>query len=150
MEAVPDRKTLIHGDYHPNNIMVQDGELMLIDMGDASVGHPVIDLLGSYQIMKLVAERANGAQRYTGISADDLKRLWNVFIREYFGTNDDGEITEIEKILKYYAIIRSLGGVTFSELIPEAVKRNITREIESAFLEKYDKYGSTLLPRLGL
>ena len=150
IDDIPQRNTFIHGDFHPANIMVKGDEWLLIDMGDASVGHPVIDLLGSYQIMKLVAERANGAQRYTGISADDLKRLWNVFVREYFGTNDDGEITEIEKILKYYAIIRSMGGVTFSELIPEAVKRNVTREVESAFLEKYDKYGSTLLPRLGL
>ena len=34
--SVPDTDTLIHGDYHPNNIMVQDDKLILIDMGTAT------------------------------------------------------------------------------------------------------------------
>ena len=150
IDDIPQRNTFIHGDFHPANIMVKGDEWLLIDMGDASVGHPVIDLLGSYQIMKLVAERANGAQRYAGISADNLKRLWNVFISEYFGTNESGEIAEIEKTLKYYALIRSMAGVTFSELIPEAARYNITRDIQNAFLAAYDRFGSTLLTKLGL
>ena len=41
--------TYIHGDFHPGNIMVSNDELVLIDMGDSSVGDPTIDLLGSGQ-----------------------------------------------------------------------------------------------------
>ena len=32
IEAVPKQNTLMHGDYHTNNIMVQNGEPLLIDM----------------------------------------------------------------------------------------------------------------------
>ena len=150
IDSIPPRNTFIHGDFHPANIMVRDGEWLLIDMGDASVGHPIVDLLGSYQIMKLVAERSNGAERYTGLSPENLKRLWKAFVCEYFGTKDEGEIAKIEGILKYYAIIRSLAGVTFSDVLPDEVKKKLTQEVQAAFLSLYDKYGNTLLPALGL
>ena len=150
IDSIPPRNTFIHGDFHPANIMVRDGEWLLIDMGDASVGHPIVDLLGSYQIMKLVAERSNGAERYTGLSSENLKRLWNAFVREYFGVSGEGEVAKIEGILKYYAIIRSLAGVTFSDVIPAPVRQKLTQEVQTAFLTLYDKYGNTLLPALGL
>ncbi len=47
LESVPDSDTLIHGDYHPNNIMVQNDKLILIDMGDMSRGHIIFDFLAT-------------------------------------------------------------------------------------------------------
>ena len=44
IEAVPKKNTLMHGDYHTNNIMVQDGEPLLIDMDTLCMGHPVFEL----------------------------------------------------------------------------------------------------------
>ena len=57
IDSIPQRNTFIHGDFHTGNIMVQNDELILIDMGDASVGHPVIDLLGTYQLMSLTPKK---------------------------------------------------------------------------------------------
>ena len=44
IEAVPRQNTLMHGDYHTNNIMVQNGEPLLIDMDTLCMGHPVFEL----------------------------------------------------------------------------------------------------------
>ena len=44
IEAVPKRNTMMHGDYHTNNIMLQNGEPLLIDMDTLCVGHPVFEL----------------------------------------------------------------------------------------------------------
>ena len=44
IEAVPKMNTLMHGDYHTNNIMVQNGEPLLIDMDTLCMGHPVFEL----------------------------------------------------------------------------------------------------------
>ncbi len=44
VEAVPKQNTLMHGDYHTNNIMVQNGEPLLIDMDTLCMGHPVFEL----------------------------------------------------------------------------------------------------------
>ena len=43
IEAVPKRNTLMHGDYHTNNIMVQNGEPILIDMDTLCMGHPIFE-----------------------------------------------------------------------------------------------------------
>ena len=47
-DSIPHRNTLIHYDFHPNNILVQGDELVLIDVGDAALGHPVLDLAALY------------------------------------------------------------------------------------------------------
>ena len=150
IDSIPERSTFIHGDFHPANIMVSGEEWLLIDMGDASVGHPVIDLLGAYQLMKLAAARGDGAMRYIGIPAELLARVWDHFIRAYLGTEDAQVIEGVENVLKYYALIRSLPGVTFSELVPVEARAQMTQQIQSFFLQAYDRFGGGLLERLPL
>lgn len=132
--SIPPGNTFVHGDYHPGNVMVSGGELLLIDMGDASVGDPLIDLLGSYQIMKLAASRKGGAERYIGASRETMARFWDVFIRRYSGITDEAAITQLEQKLKYYALIRSMAGITFSELIPEEARPSLVKQVTEAFL----------------
>lgn len=120
IDSIPARNTFIHGDFHPGNIMVSDGELILIDMGDASVGHPVIDLLGAYQLMSLTPKKnAGAAMRYLGMIAEESVRMWDIFIRDYFGTEDNEKIKQIEESMKSFSLIRTLGGIVFSDVIPD-------------------------------
>lgn len=37
--------TLVHGDFHPGNVHVVDGEPVLIDWSDAAISHPLVDTL---------------------------------------------------------------------------------------------------------
>ena len=144
INSIPYRDTFIHGDFHPGNIMVMNDELILIDMTDVSVGNPIIDLLGSYQIMKLVPQRPGGAERYTGMSNEMLLKLWSLFIKEYTGINNKDELDEYEKKLKFYALIRSIPGITFSELIPKDVLIKVTKEVSDSFLKGYDTMNNSL------
>lgn len=137
--GIPPADTFIHGDFHPGNVMVCDGELLLIDMGDASVGAPVIDLMGSYQIMKLAAAREGGARRYTGMTSELSNRFWNVFIRAYTGIDDEKALAAYEEKLKFYALIRTLPGITFSEIIPDEVRPHLVQEVTAAFLRGYER-----------
>lgn len=135
IDDIPERNTFIHGDFHPGNIMVADGELVLIDMTDASVGSPIIDLLGSYQIMKLLSvKRPEGGMRYTGIQNDLLEKMWDIFMRSYTGISDEREQREYEKKLEHYALIRSIAGITFSELVPKEALPQLTKGVSEAFL----------------
>ena len=136
VDSIPERNTFVHGDFHPANIMVtDDDELLLIDMGDASMGDPVIDLLGSYQIMHVVPSQPGGAERYTGLSSEQLLRVWDVFLRSYLGTNDPEQIEAIQRKLHFYVLIRSLPGVTFSELVPEEKRGPYTAVLGNEFLK---------------
>ena len=134
VDSIPKQNTFVHGDFHPANIMVtDDDELLLIDMGDASAGDPIIDLLGSYQLMCLVASRPGAAELYTGMSNELLAHVWHVFVREYYGTCDDQAIERIEQRLKFYAIIRSMAGITFSSVLTDDERRKTADDITAAF-----------------
>ncbi len=138
IDDIPARDTFIHGDFHPGNIMVSKGELFLIDMGDASVGHPIIDLLGAYQIMKVAAERPGGSMRYMGLSAGLAETVWNSFLSGYFETDDPERLKRLEQGLRFYCLIRSFAGITFSELVPDEERRSIAAQISSVFMGQAD------------
>jgi hypothetical protein len=40
--GVPD--TLVHGDFHPNNVIVSSGQHVIIDWSDGAVSHPLLDV----------------------------------------------------------------------------------------------------------
>ncbi len=48
IEAVPERSTMIHGDYHTNNVEMQDGEVIMIDMDTLAFGHPVFEFASMF------------------------------------------------------------------------------------------------------
>ena len=124
IDSIPLRNTFIHGDFHPGNIMVQNCELILIDMGDASVGHPVIDLLGTYQLMSFTPKKnPDVAMRYLGMTTEESVRMWDMFIRDYLGTDDDKTIADLEESMKSYALIRNIGGIVFSDVISDEKRR---------------------------
>ena len=56
VEALPDSRTMLHGDYHTNNVMVQNGEALLIDMDTLAVGHPILELGSMFNAFKGFAE----------------------------------------------------------------------------------------------
>lgn len=138
IDSIPPRNTFVHGDFHPGNIMVTgEDELILIDMGDAAVGDPLIDLLGSYQLMCLVGKRPGAAELYTRMPGDLLSRVWDVFVREYYDEQAGQAIEAIERKLRFYAILRGLAGVTFSEVLSEDQRQVAIEQISAAFLSGY-------------
>ena len=140
IDSIPMRNTFIHGDFHPGNIIVQNDELILIDMGDASVGHPVIDLLGTYQLMSLTPKKnPNVAMRYLGMTTEEAVKMWNMFIRDYLGTDDDKAVAELEESLKSYALIRNLGGIVFSDVISDEKRRYFSSLIMKDLLGGIEK-----------
>ncbi len=97
VESVPDTGTLIHGDYHPNNIMVQGGELVLIDMGDMTLGHPIFDFLATAATqVNLVKLRPEYAEFHTRMPAELITKTWRRLIDNYFADKTEDERRRIE------------------------------------------------------
>ena len=97
VESVPDTGTLIHGDYHPNNIMVQYGQLILIDMGDMTIGHPIFDFLATAATqVNLVKLSPEYAEYHTRMPAELITRTWRRLIDNYFADKDEDERKRIE------------------------------------------------------
>ena len=48
ISAVPEDIHLMHGDYHVKNVMLQNGESLLIDMDTLCSGNPIFELASMY------------------------------------------------------------------------------------------------------
>ena len=107
VDSIPDRNTLIHGDYHARNIMVTDGELLMIDMGDVSMGHPIFDFLATAATQaNLVDLNPDYAPVHTGMPVEYIKRLWNDLLKLYFADRSEEEIARIDKQIRMFAKLK--------------------------------------------
>ena len=88
IQSVPDSKNFLHGDFNSKNIMVNGDEFLLIDIGDAAIGHAVFDVAGlvlPYRRLinsKLPAEER---KRLLGFRLEDANLLLHTLIAAYFG-----------------------------------------------------------------
>ena len=48
VNAIPDTDTMLHGDFHTNNIVMQNDEVLILDMDTLCVGHPIFELGSMY------------------------------------------------------------------------------------------------------
>jgi hypothetical protein len=70
--------TLVHGDFHPGNVMLADDRVVLFDWSDAAVAHPLLD-----------------AAVWVSWSRDDpeaVDRLWRAFADAWSGVADVGAV----------------------------------------------------------
>ena len=97
-DAIPQVNTVIHGDLHPGNIMLNNDELVLIDMPDISMGPPICDLVATFRdIVSAPQGREKGhIEMSVGLPADQILKVGNLFFMKYTG------ITDPEQLKAYY------------------------------------------------
>ncbi len=109
VQAVPVCNTMIHGDYHILNIMVQNGEIRLIDMADCKTGHPIFDFMITNLYLHLVAQsRPDEFGKLFKIRREDSLALWDQFVRTYFETEDEREIAAVNDVLNVYSLLKDM------------------------------------------
>ncbi|MBR1846431.1 MAG: phosphotransferase [Bacilli bacterium] len=87
VEAIPDTGTLTHGDFHIKNILVQNGEPVLIDMDAVSLGNPIFELEGIYMAYISYTEvNPANAEEFFGVTQEVLDGLFDALIERYYGT----------------------------------------------------------------
>lgn len=110
LSSIPDRGTFLHGDYNAKNIMLRDGEFQLIDIGDASVGHPIFDIAG-LMLAYIILPNAQGgrsAEERRGLLGFDFEyapQVWGTMCATYFGLRSQEEIAEKTQRLMPYCLL---------------------------------------------
>lgn len=90
IEAVPKRNTLMHGDYHTNNVMIQNGEPLLIDMDTLCMGHPVFELGSMFNAFVGYSElNHQNMKEFFGYSFETAGKFWELSLKRYLGTEDE-------------------------------------------------------------
>ncbi|MBQ8949816.1 MAG: STAS domain-containing protein [Eubacterium sp.] len=108
---------LIHGDIQMKNVMMVDGEPMLIDMDTLSKGKPIFELAGLYVTYRAFEEDDPGnSMSFLGISDEMSRIIWNKVIRCYYDNIDEEELDRITDKIRIVASIRFLYIVCSSDL----------------------------------
>lgn len=134
-DSIPARRTFVHGDFHPGNIMVMDDDLVLIDVGDAGVGHPVIDLMGMYLIYVVAANSGSG-ERYCGLGKEPLTRMWPIILRDYFETDDPEPYA---RAIEGVSMLKLMLGIGVNPGISEEQRRSAMANVKGKFFENMDR-----------
>jgi uncharacterized protein (TIGR02172 family) len=107
--AVPDRSNMLHGDYHPKNIMLQNGEALVIDMDTLAVGDPIFELLSVYNAFLGFSEYDhNVVKEFQGFDRTVSERFYYAALKEYLGTASETklrEVTDKARVLSYTRLI---------------------------------------------
>ena len=110
VEAVPHDDHMIHGDYHTNNLELQNGEVILIDMDTLAVGHPVFELGSMFNSFIGYSEYdPEVIKKFQGFDQETGKTFWRKVLEAYLGTTSEKRIREVEdkaRIIGYTRMIR--------------------------------------------
>ena len=107
IDAIPERSTMIHGDYHTKNIVLAGDEVMLIDMDTLSVGNPIYELAQMYNSYIGFGEYdSNIISDFQGFSAELAATLWKRTLQTYLGTENEETITQIEEKVRIVSYTR--------------------------------------------
>ena len=116
IEAVPEDHHMMHGDYHVKNVMMQDGEVLLIDMDTLCMGHPVFEFASIFLAYVGFLEQDHSiAMDFLGIPYESAVEVWEKTLRLYCGTDD-------EAVLSAFADKAMIVGYT--RLLRRTIRRN--------------------------
>lgn len=111
LEAMPDADTCVHFDLHSSNIMMQNGELVIIDMGDFSAGSYLFDLGLIYMIYGV--PELGLSMLATKIPTEHGLEFWKHFEQHYFADMSAEERAFFDENKYFLASLRLIYSVTF-------------------------------------
>ena len=118
LDAVPAERRLLHLDLQTKNAMVQNGELMLIDMGEVGYGHPLLDLGHAYSAMvTLVGEY----EKIIGMPQALGTELWNRAMGYYFEGLPKEVVEQRKRQIEVVSCVRNFSWLALSDSFPEDV-----------------------------
>ena len=118
VDAIPDANRLLHLDLQTKNAMVQNGELMLIDMGEVGYGHPLLDLGHAYSAMVTLV---GDYDKIIGMPRELGRELWSRAI-DYYLEGMPAEVVKQRKTqIEVVSCVRSFSWLALSDSFPEAV-----------------------------
>ena len=90
LDAMPDSRTVTHGDLHFNNLLMQNGEMVMIDLDTFAAGDPVFDFAGLFNLYRSFPDFDHDiTPKIVGVSYETASKIWELSVKYYLG--DDYE-----------------------------------------------------------
>ncbi|MBR0147249.1 MAG: phosphotransferase [Eubacterium sp.] len=88
IEAIPRGNCVLHCDFHEGNVMIQNGEYVLIDIDEVCIGHPLYDLTYHYINHEFLAKQPQMLLKSTGLTPKLAKQSARITREIYFSAMD--------------------------------------------------------------
>ena len=139
--AVPEDHHMMHGDYHIKNIMLQNGESLLIDMDTLCYGHPIFELASMFNAYVGYGEVDHEVTlSFLGIPFDTAVAFWQKSLELYL----DGADAETVRSVEEKAMV-----VGYTRIMRRRIRRKgFESEAGRAEIENCRKRLAELLPRI--
>jgi uncharacterized protein (TIGR02172 family) len=105
LDEVPERDTVVHCDYHENNVLYQNGKLILIDLIDMGYGHPVFDL--ACMAFRSHVSLIPGRKAHHSFSPEEMNRFWKMELHYYFNIDETDSVDDLIEMLSAFGYLRS-------------------------------------------
>ena len=135
VDSIPAGNRLLHMDLQTKNAMMQDGELMLIDMGEVGYGHPLLDLSHAYSAMvSFVGDYENviGMPRQMGL------HLWKKAMDYYMEGLPAEVVAERKKQIEVASCVRKFSWLSLSDSFPEELIQECQQLFDEVVAQRYD------------
>nr|MCR4685155.1 phosphotransferase [Lachnospiraceae bacterium] len=141
VEAVPVDHHMMHGDYHIKNVMLQNGEILLIDMDTLCYGHPIFELASMYNAYVGYNEVDHTiAEKFLGISFETAVEFWEKSLKLYLGEADEAKLRAVEE----KAMI-----IGHTRIMRRTIRRNgLNTDEGRAVIENSRKHLEELVPKV--
>lgn len=106
LEPLPAGNKVCHGDFHPDNVLINENDSIVIDWIDASKGNPLADVARTSVLALGAASTLNFGMRLF------IKLFHSIYLREYFRLQPNG----FDEYQKWIPIV---AGARISENIAE-------------------------------
>ena len=106
IDNVPAETTCLHGDLQLSNIINDGKDDYWIDLADFGYGYHMLDLGMWYFLSKLNPERLT--QHIFHLSKAQMDRIWDIFVREYFGAESEAQKEEVQRMVEPYAALHMI------------------------------------------
>ncbi|MBO4614170.1 MAG: TIGR02172 family protein [Bacteroidales bacterium] len=106
VKSVPSAMTCLHGDLHIGNILYSSLGNFWIDLADFGYGNPLFDLGMTYWISKCNMDETT--MRLYHINNEKMQEIWEIFLREYYGTDNPEKLAEYEKQIRPFAALKMI------------------------------------------
>ena len=143
--SVPDRSTLIYGDYHPKNILLKDGELFFVDLGDMCIGHPIFDFAMIANTHYIIPKMNPAyAEKYFAVPSRLMLTLWDDLFNCCFSAFSAEKKAEIKKEIMAFANLRQGLSPADGRVFPQQVLEGNVAVARMRLLPDIEKYTGSI------
>ena len=139
LDVLPEGDTLVHGDAHTKNIMIQGGEMLWIDMEGMSLGHPIYDLISIAAVLNGIRNDDKMTMGICGMDVATVLKFRQCFIKKYFKTEDPEMIQRYDSMIEALRLIRAVFAIGFNSMNTAQVRPLIIQVARQSFFPNIEK-----------